>query len=425
MKEYLPRIADTLLADQLSCSNAVLIEGPKACGKTTTAVNAAKTIVKMDDPNKKRQYLRLAELEPLRLLNGSTPLLIDEWQVAPNLWDAVRFESDKRGEPGQFILTGSSVPKSVDPSTHSGTGRFARVKMRPMSLYEQKKSNGTVSLGDLFAGGDISGAAPDYSLEDIASFICRGGWPFSTQLDDKGAFLQARNYYDSVVSQDVVRADGDERLEPERAKRIIRSYARNISQSVSISTIRDDVVASDGETFSEVSLYAYLSFLKRIFVFEDSKAWNPNLRSKTAVRSGETRYFVDPSIACASLGLGPNDLINDLNTMGLYFENMAIRDLRVYADALDGEVYHYRDKSDLECDCVMHLRNGKYGLIEIKLGSDEGIEEATKNLVSLENKIDASKMNAPSFKMVLVAKGEFAYRNAGGVYIVPIGCLKP
>lgn len=425
MKKYLPRIADTLIKNQLECSGAILIEGPKWCGKTTTAIEISKTVVKMDDPEFKMQYESLAKLEPSLLLKGEVPVLIDEWQVAPNLWDTVRFEVDKRGEVGQFILTGSSVPPKIDLLSHSGTGRFARIKMRPMSLYESNDSIGNVSLNSLFNGNDIFETSPDISLLDIANLICRGGWPFSLSMNLNSAFLQARNYYDSVVTQDILRVNGDEVLESERTKRIIRSYARNISQSVPLSTIREDVIANDEKTFSEVTLYNYISFLKRIFILEDSKAWNPNLRSKTAIRTCETRYFVDPSIACASLGIGPNDLINDLNTMGFYFENMAIRDLRVYADLLDGEVYHYRDKSGLECDAVIHLRNGKYGLIEIKLGSDDGIKDGIKNLLALEKKIDVDKMNKPSFKMILVAKSKFAYKTKEGIYIVPICSLKP
>lgn len=425
MKEYLPRIADSLLMDQLECSGAVLIEGPKWCGKTTTALNTAKTVVKMDDPDLKKHYLEIAQLQPSLLLKGDNPLLIDEWQVAPNLWDAVRYEVDKRGEPGQFILTGSSVPEDTDEDSHSGTGRFARVKMRSLSLYESKKSNGTVSLSDLFKGKEPSAIGPDDSLEDIATMICRGGWPSSVSLSDKAALRQMRNYYESLVMQDVPRAKGVEKLETERARRILRSYARNVAQSLPLETIREDVIANDEKSFSQGSLYRYISFLKRIFILEDVSAWNPNLRSKTAVRTADTRYFVDPSIGCAALGIGPNDLLNDLNFMGFLFENLVIRDIRTYAEFLDGDVYHYRDKSGLECDAVIHLRNGKYGLIEVKLGSEEGIREGIKSLNALENKIDIDKMTKPSFKMILIAKGKYAYRNEEGIDIVPLTCLKP
>lgn len=424
-EQYMSRIADQLLQNQLEASGAVQVTGPKWCGKTTTAEHASKSVLKMDDPDHSERYLSLAELQPSLLLEGEVPRLIDEWQIAPNLWNAVRATVDKRRKFGQFILMGSSVPKKMKEGAHSGLGRISKVRMRPMSLYESCDSTGSVSLKDLFDGKAPSVSANGHTLQELAFLICRGGWPLTIHQKEKVALLQARNYYDELIENDIVRSEGDEKLDPERAKRVLRSYARNVSQSVSVEEIRKDSVFNDEESFSQVTIYNYLSFLNRIFVLEDSKAWNPNLRSKTAVRSADTRYFVDPSIGCAALGIGPQDLVNDPNTMGLFFENMAVRDLRVYADVLDGDIYHYRDGNGLECDAVLHLRNGSYGLIEIKLGSPKGIQDGIDSLLKFDKIIDTDKMKAPAFKMVLTGTGEFAYREKHGIDIVPLGFLKP
>ena len=424
MKAYMPRMADRILTERLESKGAVLIEGPKWCGKTTTGKQFAKSVLEMDRPDQTRQYQEMAALNPTLLLKGEVPRLIDEWQLAPNLWNAVRYEVDRRYDFGQFILTGSAVPVELDASAHTGTGRIARMKMRPMSLYESGDSNGQVSLKDLFDGKDIAGM-DDHTIEDIAFEICRGGWPRAIGEKEKIALRQAIDYYDAVVSNDIRRVDGTAR-DTERSKRLLRSYARNIASQASLETIRQDLIANDTEeSFSATTLYDYINALKKIFVIEDAPAWNPNLRSKTAIRSKDTRYFVDPSIATAALGLGPKDLLNDLNTMGLIFENLCIRDLRVYADVLDGSIYHYRDKTNLECDAVMHLRSGAYGLIEVKLGGDPYIEEGAQNLITLANKIDTSKMKAPSFLMVLCGVAPFAYKREDGVCVVPISCLKP
>lgn len=427
--KYMPRLSDGILNRKLKTTGAVLIQGPKWCGKTTTAAHAACSVLKMDDSDNKNQYIQMAELQPSVLLEGEVPRLIDEWQIAPNLWNAVRNEVDNRAAFGQFILTGSAVPKKPEKGTHTGTGRFSWMKMRPLTLFESNDSNGTVSLKDLFDGKAPSAKSLGLDINDLAFLICRGGWPLAIHHDRDVALAQAVNYYDAVINEDIIRASEDDKdetkLDPDRAKRILRSYARNLSQQVSIENIRKDTIANDEETFSVSTLYAYLSFLKRIFVIEDAPSWNPNLRSKTAIRTTETRYFSDPSIATASLGIGPNDLVNDLQTMGLFFENLCIRDLRVYGDVLDGQIYHYRDSKGLECDAVLHLRNGSYGLIEIKLGGDVLIEEGAKHLIELESKIDTTKMKNPSFKMILVGKGEFAYRRKDGVDVVPISCLRP
>ena len=422
-KKYKSRIADALLSRKLEGKGAVLIEGAKWCGKTTTAEQQAKSIVYMTDPEKSYQYLSMVELNPKTLLEGKTPRLFDEWQIAPKLWDAIRFEVDHRDDLGQFILTGSAVPPETEEIHHTGTGRFARVKMRPMSLFEAEDSNGSVSLAELFSGNlDISGSC-DLSLEKLAFLVCRGGWPRATTMRNTTALDQAFDYYDAVVNADISRVDNVER-NPARVKLLMRSYARHQGTQASNIVIKDDMRINDNSTLDEDTVYSYISALKKIFVIEDMLSWNPNLRSKTAIRTSDTRYFVDPSIATAALGLGPNDLLNDLNTFGLFFETMCIRDLRIFADALEGQVYHYRDASGLECDAVIHLRNGAYGLIEIKLGGAARIDEGAVNLNKLAEKIDTEKMKKPAFKMVLTGIGDFAYCRKDGVLVVPIGSLK-
>lgn len=422
-KKYKSRIADALLSRKLEGKGAVLIEGAKWCGKTTTAEQQAKSIVYMTDPEKSYQYLSMVELNPKTLLEGKTPRLFDEWQIAPKLWDAIRFEVDHRDDLGQFILTGSAVPPETEEIHHTGTGRFARVKMRPMSLFEAEDSNGSVSLTELFSGNlDIAGSC-DLPLEKLAFLVCRGGWPRATTMRNTTALEQAFDYYDAVVNADISRVDNVER-NPERVKLLMRSYARHQGTQASNVVIRDDMRINDNSTLDEDTVYSYISALKKIFVIEDMPSWNPNLRSKTAIRTSDTRYFVDPSIATAALGLGPNDLLNDLNTFGLFFETMCMRDLRIFADALDGQVYHYRDASGLECDAVVHLRNGSYGLIEIKLGGAARIDEGAVNLNKLAEKIDTEKMKKPAFKMVLTGIGDFAYCRKDGVLVVPIGSLK-
>ena len=423
MKEYLPRIADKLLEERLDAMGAVLIEGPKWCGKTTTAKQQAKSFISMDRPDMTKQYQQMAEISPNTLLEGEVPRLIDEWQIAPNLWNAVRYEVDNRDEFGQFILTGSAVPHEFDDSMHTGTGRISRLLMRPMSLFESKDSSGEVSLKNLFEGENIT-AVDETSLEKIAFLICRGGWPRSIGLNEKPALFQAIDYFDAVVSTDISRVDSVKR-DKEKAKRLLKSYARHVGTQSSLETIRQDMLANQSDTFDQQTLYSYLDALRKIFVIEDSPAWNPNLRSKTAIRTTDTRYFTDPSIATASLGMGPNDLLIDLNTMGFLFENLCVRDLRIYTDYLDGTVYHYRDRYGLECDAVIHLRNGAYGLVEIKLGGDKSIEEGVETLKDLASKIDTKNMSKPSFMMVLCAKSPFAYKRNDGVYVVPITALRP
>lgn len=423
MKVYRKRVADDILKRKLEGKGAVLIEGPKWCGKTTTAEQIAASILYMDDPEKKEQNLTMSELNPKRLLKGAVPRLIDEWQLAPKLWDTVRFEVDHRGELGQFILTGSAVPADTKEITHSGTGRFTWLTMRPMSLYESGDSTGDISLKVLFENTEEVDGTANLSLDRLAFLICRGGWPQTIDMRDEIALDQARDYYDAVVHSDINRADHVQK-NPERVKRLMRSYARNQGGQVPNTVIAQDIAANDESPISEETVASYLDALRKIFVVEDMPAWNPNLRSKTAIRSSDTRYYIDPSIAAAALGVGPTDLLNDLKTFGFLFETLCVRDLRVFADALNGEVYHYRDKDGQECDAVIHLRNGKYGLIEMKLGGDKLIEEGAKSLKAMQKKIDTEKMKSPSFLMVLTGIGDYAYRRHDGVCVVPIGCLK-
>lgn len=423
MKVYRKRVADDILKRKLEGKGAVLIEGPKWCGKTTTAEQIAASILYMDDPEKKEQNLTMSELNPKRLLKGAVPRLIDEWQLAPKLWDTVRFEVDHRGELGQFILTGSAVPADTKEITHSGTGRFTWLTMRPMSLYESGDSTGDISLKVLFENTEEVDGTANLSLDRLAFLICRGGWPQAIDMRDEIALDQARDYYDAVVHSDINRADHVQK-NPERVKRLMRSYARNQGGQVPNTVIAQDIAANDESPISEETVASYLDALRKIFVVEDMPAWNPNLRSKTAILSSDTRYYIDPSIAAAALGVGPTDLLNDLKTFGFLFETLCVRDLRVFADALNGEVYHYRDKDGQECDAVIHLRNGKYGLIEMKLGGDKLIEEGAKSLKAMQKKIDTEKMKFPSFLMVLTGIGDYAYRRHDGVCVVPIGCLK-
>ena len=430
-------MADRLLAEKLEAFGAVLIEGPKYCGKTTLASQQAGSILLMADTDTLGQNLALARTNISRLLAGETPRLIDEWQIAPQFWDAVRNEVDKRNEDGQFMLTGSAVPPKPKKDEngniieeenihHTGTGRISRLRLRTMSLWESEDSTGDVSLEELFINPDTVDGVSDIDLDRLAYLTCRGGWPKAVlKKSEKAALAQAFDYYDSVVSNDIKRVDDIDRDE-ELTKRIMRSYARNQGTQATVGTILADIKSNGDERMSDSTVYSYIKALKEIFVIEDSIAWNPNLRSKTAIRTSDTRYFIDPSIATAALGMGPKDLINDMETFGFIFETLAIRDLRVYADALDGKVYHYRDKNNLECDAVIHLRNGSYGLVEVKIGGAELIKEGAESLKTLSSKIDSTRMKTPSFMMVLTGIGKFAYkRPEDGVLVVPIGCLKP
>lgn len=425
--QYKPRIADILLQKKLKSSGAVLIEGPKWCGKTTTAEQQARSINYVSDPvNLNKNYI-LAEMDINALLSGEKPKLLDEWQVIPQLWDAVRFAVDHSKGLGQFILTGSAVPidevkrKKIH---HTGTGRISTLRMRPMTLWESGESNGKVSLNYLFQnpGQPIYGES-NKQLDDIAYYMCRGGWPISTMIEREYALETAFSYYKAITEIDISRIDGVKR-NASRTKRLMRSLARHQGSQVTLAGIKADMLSNDTESLDVDTVSSYIETLKTLFVIEDMEAWNPNLRSKAAIRTSDTRYFIDSSIAVAALGIGPLDLLNDLNTMGLIFETMAVRDLRVYADAIGGSVYHYRDSNGLECDAVVHLRNGQYGLIEIKLGGYALIEDGASTLNKFSDIINVDKMNKPSFKMVLTAVGNLAYKREDGVYVVPITCLK-
>ncbi len=423
MAKYKKRIADEILKRKILGKGAVLIEGPKWCGKTTTAKQLAESMLDLGDSSVLKHSLQMIEINPNALLAGATPRLIDEWQALPFIWDSIRSEVDKRGEPSQFILTGSSVLPEAEETIHSGTGRFAHIMMRPMSLYESGESSGSISLRDLFEGKAIDIQQNKLTMEDIAYLVCRGGWPWATLISKEVALDQAFDYVDSVINRDIQRVDKVKRSS-ERTKLLLRSYARNISQQVSYATIRKDMISNDASTLDEDTVADYIKALKKLFVIEDMVAWNPNLRSKAAIRTSDTRHFVDPSIGTAVLGLGPNDLINDLDSFGFLFEDMVVRDLRVYAEALNGKLYHYRDSSGLECDTVLHRRDGSYAFLEVKLGGEGRINEGAANMLELSNNIDTDKMTRPSFMAVIIGIGEHAYRRKDGVYVIPIGCLK-
>ena len=432
MEGYKHRIADALLERKLKGNGAVVVEGPKWCGKTTTAEQLANSVIYMDDPDKITEHITMANIRPRDLLLGDNPRLLDEWQIAPQLWDTIRFEVDHRKGQGHFILTGSSVPIQEDDDKeipenqkirHSGTGRFGWLRMRPMALYESGESNGTVSLRELFSTPEMIYAKSELTREDIAYLICRGGWPEALEMDNEIALDKAFDYVDAIAERDMSRVDKTNRS-PERVRRLMRSYARNQASQATFETMAEGMRANEPKALDTDTIASYITALRKLFVVEESEAWNPNLRSKTSIRTSNTRYFTDPSIASASLGLGPNDLLNDFNTFGLLFETLAVRDLRTYADALMGKVAHYRDVTNLECDAVVYLRDGNYGLVEIKIGGDNLINEGAESLKKLQGKIDTTKMKKPSFLMVLIGIGEIAYRRDDGVYVVPIGCLK-
>lgn len=425
--QYKKRIADEIIEKKLNSSGAVLVVGPKWCGKTTTSEQHSCSVNYISDPMNLNKNMILAEININSLLEGDKPKLLDEWQIIPQLWDAVRFAVDHSKGVGQFILTGSAVPMDDEEQKkihHTGTGRITTLRMRPMSLWESGDSNGAVSLQYLFDNPDsMILAESSSSIEDIAFLICRGGWPIATTLGKEYALETAFSYYKAVADVDISRVDGVKRSST-RAKRLMRSLARHQGSQVTLTGIKNDMASNDTESLDVETVSSYIEALKKIYVIEDMEAWNPNLRSKAAIRTTDTRYYVDPSIATAALGIGPADLVNDLNTMGLLFETMAVRDLRTYAESIDGDVFHYRDSNGLECDSVIHLRNGRYGLVEIKLGGQALIEEGAKTLNKFESLIDTQKMSEPSFKMILTAVGSLAYKREDGIYVVPIDCLK-
>ena len=426
MKNYKRRILDSVLERRFKSVGAILLEVIKWCGKTTTCEQFAKSVIYMDEPEKRDHNVLMSRIRPAEVLDGENPRLIDEWQIAPVLWDSIRYRVDHGNGCGLFLLTGSSVPENEDEMKHSGTGRFAWVKMRTMSLFESGESSGEVSLGALFDGADCTGAHPAASqLHEIADVICRGGWPVACGLKGDEAFDPAFDYLDAVVKRDISKVDGVSRNE-DRARRLMRSYARLQGTQATASVIKTDLAANETGSFDDDTVYSYVNALKGIFAVEDMPAWCPNLRSKTPVRTSDTRYFADPSIATSALRIGPNGLMKDLKTFGFLFETLAVRDLRVYADAHLGDVRHYHDASGLECDAVVSLRDGRYGLVEVKLGGAPLIDRGAETLNKLSSRIDTTKMAKPSFLMVLTAIGDCAYRRPeDGVVVVPIGTLKP
>lgn len=422
-KIYRPRIIDAELSKRLKSIGAIVLEGAKWCGKSTTAEHHSKSAVFMDDPRRRAQYMMFVETNPELILDGETPRLIDEWQLSPAIWDAIRYTVDHRDGMGQFILTGSAKPADREKISHSGTGRFVWLRMRPMSLFESGDSSGEISLSELFDNPDMKiGCVANSDLQRIAFIVCRGGWPVTSELPEDVALNPAKDYYDAVVNVDIREVDGVDRS-VDRAKRLMRSYARFQGTQTSIRHIVEDMNGGDTNVMEDKTVRNYLDVLRSMFVIEDMPAWNPNLKSRTAIRTADTRYFVDPSIAVAALGIGPGDLINDLKTFGFLFETLCIRDLRIYSQLLNGEVYHYRDKNGLECDAVIHLPNGNYALVEIKLGGEKLIDEGAESLLRLASKIDVERMKRPSFLMVLTATGSFAYRRKDNILVVPISTL--
>jgi len=418
-KSYIPRLCDADLQLALQSSGAVLIEGAKWCGKTSTASKASRSVVYMQDPDNAGAYLAMADTKPSLLLKGETPRLIDEWQMAPVLWDAVRFEVDKRGQTGQFILTGSAVP-SDNVTAHTGTGRISRLTLRPMRLFESLESNGALSLRTLFDGNQDVEARSELSIEEIAFALCRGGWPASIKHRGATALRMATDYVEAVINYDVSRVDNVDK-NPDRVRLLLRSLARNIATSATYQTIRSDMEATD-ISISDKTINSYINALRRIFVVEDLPAWSPSLRSKTAIRTSAKRHFVDPSIATAVLRTNPDGLLKDFQYFGFLFESLCTRDMRVYAQKNDGDVFHYRDKSGLESDLIARLRDGRWAAIEVKLGKKQ-IDEAAENLLTLKARIDEDKMGPASFLMVITG-GQYAYRRSDGVLVVPIACLR-
>jgi len=394
------------------------VEGAKWCGKTQSSLQIANSAVFLQDPDEGPGYLAMADTKPSLLLEGEPPLLLDEWQMAPVIWDAVRVVVDRRGLMGQFILTGSTTPRDSE-TTHSGTGRIARMLMRPMSLFESNESNGKVSLKDLFAGYTDIVAKSNLTIEQIANAICRGGWPAAVTSGKQSSRI-AMNYVDAVINSDINSVDGVEK-DPERVRLLLHSLARNISTLATSKTIMDDMHVNSA-SITDKTLSSYLNALRRLFVIEDVPAWQPSLRSKTAIRTANKRQFVDPSIALAALRTNASGILRDFETFGFLFESLCTRDLRIYSQAIDGGVFHYRDKSGLESDLIIKLNDGRWAPVEVKLGNKQ-IEEAAANLIKLSHKVDADKMNQPSFLMVLTG-GQMAYRRPDGVLVIPIGCLK-
>lgn len=419
MNNYLPRYIESTISRKMKSSGVVLVEGPKFCGKTTTCEIFAKSEIRLNT----KSAIEIARIEPSNVLLGEKPRLIDEWQTVPDLWNQAKAWIDENPGFGQFIFTGSSTPVDKTDIFHSGAGRIARIMMRPMSLFESHDSKGNIALSSLFDNGEQSvfDMNENYGLNDTAFLLCRGGWPLSLQAEKDVALDVTANYFDGLFNLDNSENPKFRNINPEILKIVVRAYARHVSSQTSTTKILADIAARDSRSISNKTFEDYADVLSNLFIIEDMEAWNPNLRSKTVVRSTPTHHFVDSSIAAQALGASPADLMLDLNTFGLLFEDMAVRDLRIYAQSLNGNVYHYRDSRGLECDAIVHLRDGRWAPIEIKLGGDNLINDGAKNLLKLRE--DIAEKNQPSFMMILTATGP-AYRRQDGIYVVPINCLK-
>ena len=427
-KKYLPRLFDGIVEFTLKSKGALVIVGPKWCGKSTTASRYAKTVIDLMPLESRSSFIELAKISPSNFLNyGPKPILIDEWQHVAFIWDQVKYEVDKTGEFGQFILTGSVTDKSRadlydESSRHTGNGRIIRKMMRTLSLYETGESNGTVSLLDL-KNGKFTPAMSKKDINDYAYFICRGGWPVAIGKDRDVALAQARDYYEVVVTDDIFSLkDIPLKKDEQKARKLMRSYARNVSIAATDTTLRDDVTGGE-EIFDKDVFAKYLNALRNLYVIEELPAWNPNLRSKTAIRTKETRHFTDPSIGAAALGITPEGIFKDITTFGFLFESLVVHDLRVYADTIGAHVYKYRDSKKREADAVIQFNDGSWALIEVKLGGEDDIKTASENLIKIADDIDWDKTGKPAFLMV-VTKNKVAYRMDNGVYVVPLCCLK-
>lgn len=417
---YFERLIETKIARKLRTSGAILVVGPKFCGKTTTSKLFANSIIQLQNS----QIIQIIKADPKIALTGDKPHLIDEWQIVPDIWNYVRSAVDESQQFGEYILTGSVTPIKTSEIYHSGAGRITKVKMRTLSLTETKESKGTVSLKDLFNNEqtDFFDQNEKYSIERTAYYICRGGWPLSIQENEEDSLETTKNYYDGIFNFETNESSELKNKNPEILRALLKSYARNISTEASYSCIYDDLTKSKDKQMERKTFDSYVDIAKNLYLIEDIDAWTPNLRSKVAIRTSPTRHFVDTSIACLSLGISKNDLLMDSNTFGLFFEDFVVKELRVYAETLDGEIKHFRNKNGLECDAVIHLNDSKYALVEIKLGSNEGIEEGAKNLNKIINDLDAS-MNKPIFSMIITAAGP-CYKRNDGIYVVPINMLK-
>ena len=420
--EYIKRIVDEKIKQKLKITGAIVLRGPKWCGKTTTAKQFAASILELQNPDMQENYIELAYTKPSLLLNGDKPRLIDEWQIAPKIWNAVKYSVDSSSLPGEYILTGSTTPV-IDKTLHSGVGRFTFVNMKPLSLFESNESNGLISIKDILNGKvDIDGIKTDFTYEKIAYALARGGWPNSLKMEIKDALEVPKSYVDVLCEFDISNID-DVKRNPSLARMILKSYSRHISTIGSNKSLYNDIIANYSDV-SEKTIVEYLNIFERLFIIEEIEAWSPNIRSKTSIRLSNKKSFVDPSIAVASLGITPEELIMDINTFGLLFENLVNRDLSIYLDTIDAKLAHYRDRMGLECDNIIHFRNGDYALIEVKLGVSK-IEEAKEHLMKLEEIIlcNEPKLGKPRFKMIITGT-DMAYKTDNDILVVPIGCLR-